>query len=438
LVIAAAVYVVFFIKKTENQLEQMTETAKINSATVRVVSNMNVYARKTDGYTDLDQLKGKTIGVLDMMDTENVDSALAQLTEEFGEEPVAERYVGIMPLINSLKDGTTDAIIINAGYDTAITDNDESFRDWAELLCTMDITEETTEDDETADATGDTSGSAGSSVKKASVKPVTSVKPVENMTEEPVIIYLTGMDTRGDEIVAEVGNSDVNMVIAVNPNTKKILMINIPRDYYYYLWGDTNYPDKITHCGYYGVDCSIQTMNSLFDTNINYYVKVGFNSVVNIVNAIGGITVDSDYGFELDGYTITEGVNNLDGLGALQFSRERMSLPGGDRARGMNQQKVITAIIDKITSPEMIGNFSEILGAITSNVVTNISVDDMESIVKMQLNDNAQWDIESIQVDGSGAWDYCYSLGDANDVMVPDWSTVDAAKEKLNKVLAGE
>ena len=431
--IGLSVYVVFFIRTTENQLNEITEAAKVKT-TVKVVSTMNVYVRKTDGFTDLSQLQGRPIGVLDMMDDDNVSAALEELGNLFGEAPEEQRYIGIMPLINSLRNNETDAVIVNAGYENAITDNDSSFRDWAELLCTLDITRETTEE-ETDDV--DTESTA---VKKpgSAASPSTATAPVDDLTMQPFLVYLTGMDTRGDEIVAEVGNSDVNMVIAVNPNTKKILLINIPRDYYYYLWGDTNYPDKITHCGYYGVDCSIQTMNSLFGININYYVKVGFNSVINIVNAIGGITVYSDYEFELEGYYFPAGENYLDGMAALQFSRERESLPGGDRARGMNQQKVISAIISKVTSPEMISNFSDILGAVTSNVVTNISVEDMEAVVKMQLDDGASWDIESIQVDGTGSWDYCYSLGDANDVMIPDWSTVDTAKAKLSEILSAQ
>ncbi len=433
-VIAAAVFVVFFIRNTENKLHQVTETAKVeqqqaagSTAVKRVVSSMNVYVRKTDGYTDLGQLQGKTFGVLDRMDDENVALALAQLQEEYNEAPIESRFVGIMPLINSLRDGDTDAILVNTGFETAISDNDSSFKDWAELLCKLDVTQSVDDGEDAAET----------SAVVPAARTAPSVKPVEDVTGESFLVYLTGMDTRGEEIVADVGNSDVNMVIAVNPNTKKVLLINIPRDYYYYLWGDTNYPDKITHCGYYGVDCSIQTMNSLFGIDLNYYVKVGFNSVINVVNALGGITVNSDYEFELEGYYFSAGENYLDGNAALQFSRERMSLPGGDRARGMNQQKVISAIIQKVTSPDMITHFNEVLNAVTQYVVTNISVEDMEAVVKMQLDDGASWEVESIQVDGAGAWDYCYSLGDANDVMVPDWSTVDNAKAKIQEVLSG-
>lgn len=431
--IALSVYVVIFIRKTENQLQQMTEETKV-ATTVKTVSSMDVYVRKTDGITQIMQLSGKKIGVLDQMDEENVAGALDQLGETFGQNVEPAKYAGIVPLINSLKNAETDAIVINTGYSTAVTENDSSFKDWAELLCTLDVSKEAVEEEVKDEKTGATEKTT---VKKTVVKPVTSAEPVENLTMQPFLVYLTGMDTRTDEIVADLGNSDVNMVIAVNPNTKKILLVNVPRDYYWYLWGDPNYPDKITHAGYYGVDCSIQTMNSLFNVNINYYVKVGFNSVINIVNALGGIHVYSDYAFELEGYYIPAGDNYLDGMYALQFAREREELPGGDRARGMNQQKIITAIIEKVTSPELIGNFSEVLAAITSNVVTNLSVEDMESVVKMQLNDGASWDIQSMQVDGTGSWDYCYSLGDANDVMIPDMSTVETAKSMINDVMSG-
>ncbi len=420
--IAFSVVVLIFVRNTYSSLEKTQE-----SYYKTVTTTMNVYVRQDDGYTDISELKGKTFGILALMDRDNTDRAVEQIESQFGEELDIVEETGILSISNALKDGSADAILVNSGYETNITDNDDTFWDWAVLLTSISI-EKSISGDETA---------TDSDAASATVTTVNTA-PVEDVTMQPFLVYLTGMDTRGDQIVAEYGNSDVNMVVAVNPNTKKVLLVNIPRDYYYYLWGDTNYPDKITHCGCYGVDCSIQTMNSLFGININYYVKVGFNSVINIVDAIGGITVNSDYDMEFEGYSFHTGENYLDGISALMFSRIRMDLPGGDRARGMNQQKVITAIINKISSPEMISNFSGVLNAITSNVVTSISIDDMNAIVKMQLSDMSSWNVESIQVDGAGGWEYCYSLGDANDVMIPDWSTVETAKTRINEVLSGQ
>jgi len=419
---AAAVFVIVFMKNFHDNLDRMSSVSRKKNMTI-TTQTINVYVRKADGLKLMSELSGKSIGVLQSQDTKNTQLALEQLDELLEKKVVTTGYQGILPLLKGLENSEVDAIMVNSAFSTALTENDTTFLKWAELLGTIDITRDLSEEE----------ADEGESSTKA-----TAVKPVSDVTVQPFLVYLTGMDTRTDEIVADLGNSDVNMVIAVNPATKQMTMVNIPRDYYWYLWGDQNYPDKITHTGYYGVDCSIQTMNSLFGIEINYFVKVGFNSVINIVDAIGGITVNSQYDFDCEGVYFHVGENYLDGYSALQFARERYSLPGGDRARGMNQQEVIRAILSKVTSPEMLPRFNEVLSAVTSNVLTSIPVADMEKILKMTLENNFGWNIESLQVDGTGAWDYCYSLGDANDIMIPDWDTVEAAKARIAAVMNGQ
>ncbi len=421
--IAALLFVFFYMSGIYSKLEKLTipktTVEAMQSGTsandYKVTTTMDVFVRTEDNYNDLNDLKGKTFGIMDVMDKENTEVAVNNISVELGEEIKTSVLPGVLGLSESLKNKTIDAILINSGYETAIYDNDESFKDWAELLCTVDVERELTE-----------------------VPEAVTQNTVEDVSVEPFVIYISGMDTRGDQIVAEVGNSDVNIIMAVNPNTHKILLINVPRDYYYYLWGDENYPDKLTHTGYYGIDCGIQTLESLFDVPINYYVRVGFNSVINIVDALGGITVNSPYSFDIEGYSFTEGENYLDGMAALQFSRERMSLPGGDRARGANQEEVISGIIAKMTSSDLITHLDAVLDAVVNNVITNFSVEDMNALVKKQLTDNPEWEVTKIAVDGTGDWQYCYSLGSANDVMIPDWSTVDAAKQQLNDLLSGK
>ena len=422
--IAATLFAFFFLNNAYTKLEKLTINPTVQKEALKVTTTMDVFVRIDDNYGALSDLKGKTFGIMEVMDKENTDIAVANISGELGEEITTSVQPGILGLSESLKNGTVDAFIVNQGYETAITDNDESFYEWAELLCTVQAEREI--DPAQADDPEQTAAQT------------TAATAVENVSMNPFVIYISGMDTRGDQIVADVGNSDVNILMAVNPNTHKVLLINIPRDYYYYLWGDENYPDKLTHSGYYGIDCGIQTLNSLFDTSINYYVRVGFNSVINIVDALGGITVNSKYTFDIEGYSFHEGENTLDGISALQFSRERMSLPGGDRARGENQEEVISAIISKMTSSAMITNLDGVLDAVVNNVVTNFSVEDMNALIKMQLTDNPQWEVTKIAVDGTGDWQYCYSLGSANDVMIPDWSTVDAAKQQLQALLAGQ
>ena len=417
-----SVMVMMFMRNIHTSLEQISETTRQENKVVNT-QTINVYVRKADGLKLMSELAGRDIGILQAQDTANTDQALVQLEAELGEPVSTVAFPGILPIIKGLENGEADAILVNAMFASALTENDPAFLEWAELLGAIDITKEQPVDE-----------------TEEEVAPVktTNVKPVENVSNDAFLIYLSGMDTRTDEIVSELGNSDVNMVAAVNPTTRQILLVNVPRDYYWYLWGEENYPDKITHAGYYGVDCSIDTLSSLFGMDINYYVKVGFNSVINIVDAIGGITVWSDYEFERDGAYIYYGENYLDGYSALQFARERYTLPGGDRARGINQQTVIKAIFAKVTSAEMLPRFNEVLSIITSNVITSLPPEDLEKIMKMTLDGSSGWNIQSYQVDGTGSWGYCFSLGDDNDIMIPDWNTVETAKGLLTAVLNGE
>lgn len=266
-----------------------------------------------------------------------------------------------------------------------------------------------------------------------------------DVTNQPFIIYLSGLDTRSYETISEKGLSDVNMVVVVNPTTKQILMVNIPRDYYVGLEGNSNKLDKLTHAGNYGIACSQSTVEAIFDIKCNYYVKVNFKSVVDIVDALGGVTVNSDYNFtsyaSLDGvkgYTFKVGENKLTGDAALAFARERHSFANGDRQRGIHQQKVISAIFDKAISPSMLNpsKINSVLDAVTSNIKTNMSSTEITSLVRMQLNDMSAWNISTYSVDGSGASRVTYSGGSSPlSVIIPDAETISTAKEMIANII---
>ena len=266
-----------------------------------------------------------------------------------------------------------------------------------------------------------------------------------DVSKKPFIIYLSGVDTRGSSKIQEKALSDVNMVVIVNPKTEKILMVNVPRDYYLPLEGDKNKMDKLTHAGNKGVACSMKTLEALFDIEFNYYAKVNFKSVVDIVDHLGGITVNSDYNFS-SCYSLTEdvyyhfkkGENKLTGLSALAFARERDSFAGGDRQRGIHQQVVIKAIIEKALSPSNLTptKISKFVDCITENTNTNISYDEISTLVKLQLDKMPSWDIQSTSVDGTGSTEPTYTTGGLKAyVMIPTQSTVDEAKLKIKEVL---
>lgn len=260
-----------------------------------------------------------------------------------------------------------------------------------------------------------------------------------DVTKEPFFVYISGSDTRDYSDIPEEGLSDVNMVMAVNPQTHKILMVNTPRDFYVPLWGDSKKMDKLTHAGNYGTECSMKTLEALYDIEFNYYVKVNFKSLVDIVDALGGITVNSEVAFRSNYslsrkyYKFVVGENELSGDAALAFARERKSFATGDRQRGVNQQLVIKAIFDKAISPAILNpsNFKNILSSVTSNTKTNISKTEINSLFRMQLNNMEGWDFNSVSVDGTGSNRSTYSVSSKLYVMIPDESTVAEAKTAL-------
>ena len=264
------------------------------------------------------------------------------------------------------------------------------------------------------------------------------------ITKEPFVVYLSGVDNRGE--LTEKARSDVNILAVVNPTTKQVALINTPRDYYVDLAG-TDSKDKLTHAGLYGVETSMATLGNLYGVNVEHYLRINFAGFINIIDAIGGVDVYSDQAFTsvgspgyYDPTTFAEGWNHLDGKSALAFARERHAFASGDIQRGINQMKVIDAMANKLKSPTVLMSFSKLMDAVSNCFVTSLSQEQISALVRMQLGDLANWDIESCSVTGSsGKSSQCYSAkGQSLYVMKPDESSVSKAKELIASVLGGE
>ena len=264
------------------------------------------------------------------------------------------------------------------------------------------------------------------------------------ITKEPFVVYLSGVDNRGE--LTEKARSDVNILAVVNPSTKRVALINTPRDYYVDLAG-TNSKDKLTHAGLYGVETSMATLGNLYGVNVDQYLRINFAGFISIIDAVGGVDVYSDQAFTsvgspgyYDPTTFVEGWNHLDGKSALAFARERHAFASGDIQRGINQMKVIDAMLNKIKSPAILMGFSKIMDSASDCFVTSFSQDQISALVRMQLSDFASWDIESYTVTGSsGTSTQCYSAkGQKLYVMKPDDSSISKAKEMIASVLGGE
>ena len=255
------------------------------------------------------------------------------------------------------------------------------------------------------------------------------------VTQEPFIVYITGIDTDG--ALSTVARSDVNKIVVINPLTKEILVISIPRDFYVPISCLNNELDKLTHSGFYGPQCTVDTMSNYLGIDINYYARINFSSVTEIINALGGIEVYSEIEFTAEPSMnhFVKGLNYMDGETALDFSRERYNLPNGDFDRINNQTAVVKGIVDKVTSPSILENYKNVLKVIVENVETNMTMNDILSLVSMQLTDMSKWNIDSYSMGAIGAYDYSAMMGEELYMGIPNFDTVKTAKDKIIKMM---
>ena len=363
----------------------------------------NVLVLDESEYEELNDLDNATIGHLDENVHEGLNSAIEKIDQQIDFESVV--LDDINSLVDNLSSEEVDAIILEDAQITMLEEDNNGLMDNFRIIASFDIETE-----------------------------IEVVSKEVNVTEDSYNILITGIDSYGS--ITRVSRSDVNMIVSVNPKDKKILLTSIPRDYYVYLSDYGDY-DKLTHTGIYGIDVTTKALEDLLDIDINYYVKVNFTTLVDIVDELGGITVNSNYDFtSIDGYHFSKGENNLNGKEALSFARERQAFSEGDRVRVENQQLVLTAIINKVLSAGIITNYNSLLNALSGEFLTNITNKEITDLIKWQIDGMYSWDIETISLDGSNAFDYTYSYKNQKlYVMMPYPESVNSAKEKINSVL---
>lgn len=266
--------------------------------------------------------------------------------------------------------------------------------------------------------------------------------PIANrvgVTEEAFNIYITGIDQWESEKGLDLERSDVNMIMTINPRTKKILLTSIPRDSYVKLH-TAQQMDKLTHTGIYGVDETLNTVQDWLGIDLNYYVKMNFSGARDIIDAMDGIKVYSPVAFEssLKGFKYKKGWNKLGGTKALYFARERHAFEGQDSIRVENQQRVIKAVIKKMTSSTtLMTKYGKIMDAAGRNFSTNMSAEDMTELAKLQLTELASWDVQTQKIEGEYDEDYVASLTQAQKFSVyrPDPASVSKCTDAIEDIL---
>lgn len=388
-----------YLNKTIGFLQNITTTLDYET------QEYSVLVLKNSEFEEIDDLKDKTIGF--QQNNPNLELAQKGLTETISYK--AKEELDLANLLVDLEDNNVSGIVLASTYLETLKENQKEFYDSAKVIYTYEIKYPKSDD-----------------ATKA------------NITKEPFIIYISGSDSRGK--LSNADRSDVNMLAVVNPNTNKILLVSVPRDYYVQLHGTTGNKDKLTHAGIYGIDMGKNTMQDIFGVTINYTAKIGFTGVEKVVDALGGVDINSDTRFTAwtdHSCRFEKGIQHVNGQCALAYARERYAYATGDRHRVKNQQEVLGAIIKKATQPQYLIHYTDILASLESSFVTSLSYDEITSFAKLQLNTMKGWQIESISVDGTGAMLPTYSMGSQPlSVMIPNQETIDAAKTKINETIS--
>jgi len=368
------------------------------------IENYYVLVEKNSNIDELNDIE--TLGLY-YNGIDKYDEALKKIDEQISYKK--EKFDSYIELGNSLLDNDVDAILLSASYKDIVSEMITDFENSVKVIYTIEIKSESGID------TGDV-----------------------NVTREPFNVYISGIDIYGD--ISMISRSDVNMIMTINPNTHQILLTSIPRDYYVQLHDTTGSRDKLTHAGLYGINMSIETIEDLLEEDIDYYVRVNFTTLINLVDAIGGIDVYSDTEFRA--YTdpscyYTVGTIHLDGKCALAFARERMVYIDGDRHRVKNQQDVISAIMKKaLTSRTLITKYTNILESMGNSFQTNIPTDSIYDLINMQLNSMPNWNFDTYSLNGYDSTNGTYTFGaEQLYVMEPDMATVEEARIKIDKVI---
>ncbi len=402
----------FYINKTRSAISNISgETTE--------VTQMAVYVKSDDAADSVEATAGYTYGILSSLDRENTDGAVAHLNSQFGTEVQTKEYAGLTELADGILNGEVNAILLNSGYLSVYEDMD-GYTDFSTKIKEV--------------GTVDVESTIQSAEESTPIEPITTANGGKVYT-----IYLSGIDTRG-EMTAK-SRSDVNIIATVNTDTHEILLVSTPRDYFVPLSISGGAPDKLTHAGIYGIDVCMDTLGMLYDIDINYYFRINFGGFVKVIDALGGITVNSDYDFDsknILGYHFNKGENYVNGEQALIFARERYAFQEGDRQRGKNQMEVIRGVVKKALSPEILTSYSSILSSLDGCFGTNITYEEIAQILQQQLTNGGDWTIVSYSVNGTGATEKPYSMSQKAYVMVPDYNTVDKAKSLMEKVRNGE
>lgn len=405
----------YYLYSTASTLNTVTEQAAKSKNTVSLI----VMAESTKA--DVQDINGSKIGVLTNINKEGTKKSLNDISKQnIGYS--TEKFDNVPAMLQALYEGEVDAIILNEAYRSNVSEieNYGNFNNETKVIHqTVYYTKE-----------------------------ANNPLAVSDITSKPFTILITGNDSFGT--LDEVSRSDVNMIVTINPLTSTILMTSIPRDAFVTEVCDDyacNYgvEDKLTHTGIYGADTTKDTLENLLDIDINYIFRVNFSSMIDIVDALGGIDIDVAEGMAVSRFYsdstlegVHEGQNHLNGKRALAYSRERKAYLDGDVQRARNQQQVLQAMFKKASSPEIITKYSNILKAVGKAFDTNMTTKEITSFIKYQLQASPSWKFEQYVLKGENTLKVSPELGMEVSAVELYAYSIQTASEKIDAVLDGK
>lgn len=400
----------YYLQKTNTMFSNITNVTNTSKNTVSVI------VKESSDMQDLRDIADKKVGTLRLIGLVGTQTCLEDI-ESKDIKIQQMNYDSISNLMSAFYSGEVDVVILNESYRSNVEDIEE-YKNFSDNTRVIYQTTFETEDTNVANS-------------------------VSDITEHPFNVLITGSDSRVG--IEENARSDVNMVVTVNPTTNTILLTSIPRDYYVTTVCDAadgcqnGAMDKITHTGMTGINTTKRTVENLLGIEINYTVKVGFDTVTELVDALGGVDVyvEPGYAVTTNNFSVVEGENHLNGKQALAYARERHSYTEGDRQRTKNQQQVVMGIIDKMTSSSVLANYADLMDALGDTFQTTMSASEIQALIQYQMDKMPSWTVEQYMVDGTGDTLMCAELGQAAYVMIPDQTTVELAKRKIAAVMDG-
>ena len=379
-------------------------TNRMNQTAAFSEVEMSIVVPKDSDIKDVSQLT--SVQAPTKVDKNNIDTLMSALKKDKKVDVKVDDVASYQEAYDNLKSGKSKAMVLSGSYASLLESVDSNYSSNLKTIYTYKI-------------------------KK---KNNNSAKQVDSKVFN---IYISGIDTYGS--ISTVSRSDVNIIMTVNMNTHKILLTTTPRDAYVKIpGGGADQYDKLTHAGIYGVETSEQTLEDLYGIKIDYYARINFTSFLKLIDQLGGVTVYNDQAFTQGKFDFPVGDIQMNSEQALGFVRERYSLDGGDNDRGKNQEKVISAILNKLASLKSVSNFTSIVNNLQDSVQTNMSLNTINALANTQLDSGSKFTVTSQAVTGTGSTGQLTSYAMPNSslyMMKLDDSSVESASQAIKNLM---